>query len=122
MRAQTRRNLAKLEIYRKFTNTLAVSVLLSIALIGFELYFNATDPLSLKDYVLKHGNNLSSKCNSCFTSWEELKVGSGVACCTVNRLHTELVMEAVIVISNMSIQNTMCFREYGDKTETGLIL
>ncbi|XP_050918906.1 probable LRR receptor-like serine/threonine-protein kinase At1g53440 [Lathyrus oleraceus] len=30
----TRRNLAKLEIYRKFTNTLAVSVLLSIAWIG----------------------------------------------------------------------------------------
>jgi hypothetical protein len=23
----------------------------------------------LEDYVLKHGNNLSSKCNSCFTSW-----------------------------------------------------
>ncbi|PNY13004.1 transmembrane protein 87B-like [Trifolium pratense] len=42
----TRRNLAKLEIYRKFTNTLAVSVLLSIAWVGFELYFNATDPLS----------------------------------------------------------------------------
>nr|KYP76664.1 Transmembrane protein 87B [Cajanus cajan] len=41
-----RRNLAKLELYRKFTNTLAVSVLLSIAWIGFELYFNATDPLS----------------------------------------------------------------------------
>ncbi|PNY05669.1 hypothetical protein L195_g002124 [Trifolium pratense] len=71
----------------------------------------------LKDYVLKHGNNLSSICNSCFTSWEELKVGSGVACCTVNRLHTEVVMEAVIVISNMSIQNTTCFREYGNKTE-----
>ncbi|WJX55934.1 hypothetical protein P8452_41647 [Trifolium repens] len=71
----------------------------------------------LQDYVLKHGNNLSSKCNSCFTSWEELKVGSGVACCTINRLHTELVMEAVVVINNMSIQNTMCFREYGDKTE-----
>ncbi|KAI4355987.1 hypothetical protein L6164_000041 [Bauhinia variegata] len=43
---QTRRNMAKLELYRKFTNTLAVSVLLSIAWIGFELYFNATDPLS----------------------------------------------------------------------------
>ncbi|PPS12369.1 hypothetical protein GOBAR_AA08274 [Gossypium barbadense] len=41
-----RRNLAKLELYRKFTNALAVSVLLSIAWIGFELYFNATDPLS----------------------------------------------------------------------------
>lgn len=71
----------------------------------------------LNEYVLKHGNNLSNKCNSCFTSWEELKVGSGVASCTENRLNTELVMEAVIVISNMSIQNTTCIREYGDKTE-----
>ncbi|KAF5737296.1 transmembrane protein 87B [Tripterygium wilfordii] len=43
---QIRRNMAKLELYRKFTNSLAVSVLLSIAWIGFELYFNATDPLS----------------------------------------------------------------------------
>ncbi|CAN0846923.1 Transmembrane protein 87B [Linum grandiflorum] len=43
---QMRRNLAKLDLYRKFTNALAVSVLLSIAWIGFELYFNATDPLS----------------------------------------------------------------------------
>lgn len=32
-----RRNLAKLELYRKFTNSLAVSVLLSIAWIGFEV-------------------------------------------------------------------------------------
>ncbi|KAJ1399482.1 hypothetical protein SESBI_30245 [Sesbania bispinosa] len=71
----------------------------------------------LEDYVLKHGNNLSNKCNSCFPSWEQLKVGSGVACCTENRLNTELVMEAVIVISNIPIQNTMCLREYGDKTE-----
>ncbi|KAL5550587.1 hypothetical protein UlMin_000763 [Ulmus minor] len=43
---QMRRNVVKLELYRKFTNSLAVSVLLSIAWIGFELYFNATDPLS----------------------------------------------------------------------------
>ncbi|XP_050213974.1 uncharacterized protein LOC126665272 [Mercurialis annua] len=43
---QMRRNLAKLDLYRKFTNCLAVTVLLSIAWIGFELYFNATDPLS----------------------------------------------------------------------------
>ncbi|XP_074592797.1 uncharacterized protein LOC141848646 [Curcuma longa] len=43
---QVRRNTAKLELYRKFTNTLAVSVLLSIAWIGYELYFNAIDPLS----------------------------------------------------------------------------
>lgn len=43
---QIKRNIAKLELYRKFTNALAASVLLSIAWIGFELYFNATDPLS----------------------------------------------------------------------------
>ncbi|XP_039017157.1 transmembrane protein 87A-like [Hibiscus syriacus] len=34
---QMRRNLAKLELYRKFTNALAMSVLLSIAWIGFEV-------------------------------------------------------------------------------------
>lgn len=34
---QMRRNMAKLELYRKFTNSLAVSVLLSIAWIGFEV-------------------------------------------------------------------------------------
>ncbi|KAA8533966.1 hypothetical protein F0562_031483 [Nyssa sinensis] len=43
---QIRRSMAKLELYRKFTNSLAVSVLLSVAWIGYELYFNATDPLS----------------------------------------------------------------------------
>ncbi|ESQ29266.1 hypothetical protein EUTSA_v10023415mg [Eutrema salsugineum] len=42
---QIKRNMAKLELYRNFTNTLAISVLLSIAWIGFELYFNGTDPL-----------------------------------------------------------------------------
>ncbi|BBG98143.1 F-box family protein [Prunus dulcis] len=41
-----RRSMAKLELYRRFTNSLAVSVLLSVAWIGYELYFNATDPLS----------------------------------------------------------------------------
>lgn len=43
---QMRRSMVKLELYRKFTNSLAVSVLLSVAWIGYELYFNATDPLS----------------------------------------------------------------------------
>ncbi|CAA2985931.1 transmembrane protein 87A [Olea europaea var. sylvestris] len=43
---QMRRSMAKLELYRKFTNALAVSVLLSVAWIGYELYFNASDPLS----------------------------------------------------------------------------
>ncbi|XP_031486009.1 uncharacterized protein LOC116254634 [Nymphaea colorata] len=43
---QMRRSMAKLELYRKFTNSLAISVLLSIVWIGYELYFNASDPLS----------------------------------------------------------------------------
>ncbi|KAL4620683.1 hypothetical protein ACB092_06G173100 [Castanea dentata] len=43
---QIRRSVAKLELYRKFTNSLAISVLLSVAWIGYELYFNASDPLS----------------------------------------------------------------------------
>ncbi|CAL5351620.1 unnamed protein product [Camellia sinensis] len=43
---QMRRSMAKLELYRKFTNSLAIFVLLSIAWIGYELYFNASDPLS----------------------------------------------------------------------------
>ncbi|KAL3524067.1 hypothetical protein ACH5RR_016901 [Cinchona calisaya] len=41
---QIRRTMAKLELYRKFTNALAVSVLLSVVWIGYELYFNASDP------------------------------------------------------------------------------
>ncbi|KAL3536617.1 hypothetical protein ACH5RR_005078 [Cinchona calisaya] len=43
---QTRKNVSKLELYRKFTNSLAVFVLLSIAWVGYELYFKASDPLS----------------------------------------------------------------------------
>ncbi|XP_054810531.1 type 2 DNA topoisomerase 6 subunit B-like isoform X2 [Prosopis cineraria] len=66
-----------------------------------------------EEYVLTHGNSLDSKCDSCFQSWEHLKVGSGRACCT----ETELVMEAVIIISDISKDNTACLRERGDKTE-----
>ncbi|CAH9134716.1 unnamed protein product [Cuscuta epithymum] len=43
---QVRKSIAKLDLYRKFTNSLAIFVLLSIAWVGFELYFNASDPLS----------------------------------------------------------------------------
>ncbi|KAH7447086.1 hypothetical protein KP509_01G090500 [Ceratopteris richardii] len=43
---QARRMIAKLELYRKFTNALAVSVVISAAWIGYELYFKATDPFS----------------------------------------------------------------------------
>lgn len=43
---QARRMVAKLELYRKFTNALAVSVIVSVAWICYELYFKATDPFS----------------------------------------------------------------------------
>ncbi|KAL8218035.1 hypothetical protein R6Q57_021408 [Mikania cordata] len=43
---QIRKSIGKLELYRKFTNALALSVLVSVAWIGYELYFNASDPLS----------------------------------------------------------------------------
>ncbi|XP_065869843.1 uncharacterized protein [Euphorbia lathyris] len=45
---QVRRSVVKFALYQKFTNLLAVAVLLSIAWIGYELYFNATDPLGEK--------------------------------------------------------------------------
>ena len=34
---QARRMIAKLELYRKFTNTLAISVIVSVAWIGYEV-------------------------------------------------------------------------------------
>ncbi|EPS72370.1 hypothetical protein M569_02380, partial [Genlisea aurea] len=43
---QIRRSMVKLELYRKFTNALAVSVLVSFAWMGYELYFNANEPIS----------------------------------------------------------------------------
>lgn len=46
---QIKRNMAKLELYRNFTNALAVSVLLSIAWIGFEVTTLA--------YYLKHSSS-----------------------------------------------------------------
>ncbi|KAL5698331.1 hypothetical protein ACHQM5_029384 [Ranunculus cassubicifolius] len=40
---QARRIMAKLEIYRKFTNALAVAVIVSVGWICYELYFKAND-------------------------------------------------------------------------------
>ncbi|XAR67565.1 hypothetical protein NMG60_11002366 [Bertholletia excelsa] len=40
---QARRMLAKLDIYRKFTNALAVAVIVSVGWICYELYFKSTD-------------------------------------------------------------------------------
>ncbi|KAJ4966651.1 hypothetical protein NE237_018500 [Protea cynaroides] len=43
---QAKRSAAKLDIYRKFSNALAVAVIASVAWIGYEVFFKATDPYS----------------------------------------------------------------------------
>ncbi|KAL5992932.1 hypothetical protein ACLOJK_013851 [Asimina triloba] len=43
---QAKRSTVKLDTYRKFTNALAVAVITSVAWIGYEVYFKATDPYS----------------------------------------------------------------------------
>ncbi|ONK66075.1 uncharacterized protein A4U43_C06F3900 [Asparagus officinalis] len=40
---QARRLMAKLDVYRKFTNALGVAVIVSVGWIGYELYFKSTD-------------------------------------------------------------------------------
>ncbi|ERM99456.1 transmembrane protein 87A [Amborella trichopoda] len=40
---QSRRMMAKLDIYRKFTNALAVAVIVSLGWLGYELYFKSKD-------------------------------------------------------------------------------
>lgn len=43
---QAKRSSVKLDIYRKFSNALAVSVIASVTWIGYEVYFKATDPFN----------------------------------------------------------------------------
>ncbi|PIA27214.1 hypothetical protein AQUCO_08200021v1 [Aquilegia coerulea] len=43
---QAKRSSVKLDIYRKFSNALALSVIASVVWIGYEVYFKATDPFS----------------------------------------------------------------------------
>ncbi|KAM6589307.1 hypothetical protein CsatA_011912 [Cannabis sativa] len=71
----------------------------------------------LEEYVLKHGNILNTQCHSCFPNSGTLKVGSGMVSQTKSRRNTGLVMEAVIVISEISDQTSTCFRACGAKTE-----
>ncbi|KAF4395523.1 hypothetical protein G4B88_010987 [Cannabis sativa] len=71
----------------------------------------------LEEYVLKHGNILNTQCHSCFPNSGTLKVGIGMVSQTKSRRNTGLVMEAVIVISEMSDQTSTCFRACSAKTE-----
>ncbi|KAK0588923.1 hypothetical protein LWI29_007141 [Acer saccharum] len=43
---QAKRSSVKLDIYRKFSNALAVTVIASVAWIAYEVYFKATDPFN----------------------------------------------------------------------------
>ncbi|XP_044491307.1 type 2 DNA topoisomerase 6 subunit B-like isoform X2 [Mangifera indica] len=70
-----------------------------------------------KDYVLKSGNSLQRKCESCLPSWEQQKVGGGVACCSESHKSPGLVMEVVIIISELSGARCPCFRACSAKTE-----
>ncbi|KAM1082585.1 hypothetical protein EV2_021811 [Malus domestica] len=71
----------------------------------------------VEDYVFKHGNTLGKKCESCFSSGEHFTIGSGAACCTESRRYPGSVMEAVIVISEMSEVASTCPRTCSSKTE-----
>ncbi|CAK9158171.1 unnamed protein product [Ilex paraguariensis] len=73
----------------------------------------------LEDYVFKHANSQKNICHSCFSSGREnLKVGSGLACRKENHRSTGQVMEAVIIISQLSEPTSpSCFRACGTKTE-----
>ncbi|KAF9673452.1 hypothetical protein SADUNF_Sadunf10G0025900 [Salix dunnii] len=70
----------------------------------------------LEDYVLKHGNSLTQKCNTCFATSERLKVGSGIACSTENHKSSGLVLEVVVIISELE-SKCPCYRECSFKTE-----
>ncbi|KAB2624740.1 hypothetical protein D8674_016400 [Pyrus ussuriensis x Pyrus communis] len=71
----------------------------------------------VEDYVFKHRNTSGKKCESCFSSGEHLKIGSGTVCCTESRRYPGSVMEAVIVISEMSEVASTCPRTCSSKTE-----
>ncbi|KAG6397334.1 hypothetical protein SASPL_143501 [Salvia splendens] len=74
--------------------------------------------LGLEEYVSKHGNKLTEACHSCFSTGKNLKVGSGVACSRENHQNSGQVMEAVIIISNVSmLDQSSCSRLYGRRTE-----
>ncbi|KAK1376563.1 type 2 DNA topoisomerase 6 subunit B-like [Heracleum sosnowskyi] len=72
----------------------------------------------LEDYVLKHNNHLQNICHSCFPNREHLKVGTGVACYSESSRNAGQVMEAVIVISQLSESTSpSCFQVCDGKTE-----
>ncbi|KAK8509208.1 hypothetical protein V6N12_018294 [Hibiscus sabdariffa] len=69
----------------------------------------------LEEYVLKHGNILNNKCDSCFCSRKQLKISSGVACSMESQRGPGLIVETVIAISELA--ESPCFRSCRNKTE-----
>mmetsp|Transcript_1135 Transcript_1135/g.2014 ORF Transcript_1135/g.2014 Transcript_1135/m.2014 type:complete len:521 (-) Transcript_1135:1470-3032(-) len=69
---QQRRQTAKLELYRHFTNTLAVAVVISVSWIAYEMYFKVTDQFNERwqsDWITGafwHALNLSINAVICF--------------------------------------------------------
>ncbi|KAE8652035.1 hypothetical protein Csa_018746 [Cucumis sativus] len=62
--------------------------------------------LGLEDFVLRHGS--SSMCNSCFPNRDELKSGGGMVCEDKHKI-TKLVVEAAVVIGEISNLTNNCF-------------
>ncbi|XP_047321227.1 type 2 DNA topoisomerase 6 subunit B-like [Impatiens glandulifera] len=72
-----------------------------------------------EDYVLKHGNILDDKCVSCSSSGCPLKVGSGTVCTPEHKKNTGMVLEAVVIISEILEATTSqcCCTGYDTRTE-----
>ncbi|XP_038885431.1 type 2 DNA topoisomerase 6 subunit B-like isoform X2 [Benincasa hispida] len=62
--------------------------------------------LGLEDYVLRHGS--SSTCDSCFPNRDDLRSGGGMVCEEKHKI-TKLVVEAAVVISEISNPTNNCF-------------
>ncbi|KAL3630300.1 hypothetical protein CASFOL_023284 [Castilleja foliolosa] len=74
--------------------------------------------LGVEEYVSKHGNRMAEACHSCFSDGKNLKVGNGIACTRGNQQGGRQVMEAVIIISEISMPDQpTCFRLHGKRTE-----
>ncbi|KAL8111841.1 hypothetical protein AgCh_019518 [Apium graveolens] len=72
----------------------------------------------LEEYVLRHNNHLQNICHTCFPNRGHLKVGTGVACYSESSRNAGQVMEAVIVISQLSESTSpSCFQVCDRKTE-----
>lgn len=70
--------------------------------------------LGLEDYVLKHGSSLIG--DSCFPNRDDLRSGSGMVCEDKHKT-TKLVVEAAVVISEISNSANNCFGARCSDTE-----